>query len=432
MSTIDRFADTPACDQLPDMGNNLTPLRSPHFRRYFTGHTLSAFGDGLVPVTVAFAALHVGGAGALGVILAANRVPIAALALVGGVLGDRWDRRWVMAGADALRMLTQTATGLLLVSGQAQVWHLVLLQAAAGAGTAMFTPASSGLVPALVTAEGLQRANATLGIATNTTRIASISTAGVLVATIGPGVALLADAATFACSLVAVLSLRIPQAARTTGKRGVWADVRDGARRVARTPWLRAVLLYSAGLQAVVIGPHMVAGPALAAEAYGGAGAWATIGVVQAVGSIVGGAVALRIRPHRPLTLAVGISLAMTPYLALFAAGVPLWLVATASLGVGMQGAVYLALQATVIQREIPEGERSRVFSWAQLANLVVLPASLGVAGPIVAVVGARPVLLTGAAWLVLSTLAVLASGVVGHKKSGPAPKGQPACVSAE
>lgn len=400
------------------------------FRRYFLGQTLSVIGDGLIPLTIAFAALQVGGAGALGLVLAANRVPIAVLVLLGGALGDRWDRRMVMIGADVLRAATQAGTGVLLVTGQAQLWQLVTLQALAGVGTAAFTPAATGLVPALVPTAALQRANALLGLASNSTKLASISAAGVLVATIGPGLALLIDAGTFVASACSLLLLRVPAAARRVGRASVWADVRAGAHRVVGTPWLRTLIGYSAMLQALVIGPHMVAGPLLAAEVYGGAGAWATIGVVQALGSILGGAVALRWQPRHQLAAALSAGLLMVPYLAAFAAGGPLWLVASLAAGLGAQGAFYLAVQATTIQQHVPETERSRIFAWTQLGNLVLLPTSLAVAGPIAAVVGGQAVLLTGTGWLVASTAVVLASPRVRGldiKKAAPAGQKVPA-----
>ncbi|WAL68828.1 MFS transporter [Amycolatopsis cynarae] len=79
--------------------------------------------------------------------LAANRVPIAVLVLFGGALGDRRDRRAVMVGTDVLRLLVQAATGVLLVTGHAGLVSLLVLQALAGAGTALFVPAAAGLVP---------------------------------------------------------------------------------------------------------------------------------------------------------------------------------------------------------------------------------------------------------------------------------------------
>lgn len=126
------------------------------FRYYFTGQVLSTFGDSLVPLTIAFAALQVGGPAALGLVLAANRVPIAVLVLFGGALGDRWDRRRVMIGADVLQCGAQAAAGVLLVCGVADVAHLVVLQALAGVGTALPPPppAFGGQQPSTIICPG--------------------------------------------------------------------------------------------------------------------------------------------------------------------------------------------------------------------------------------------------------------------------------------
>ncbi|MEV4643643.1 MFS transporter [Saccharopolyspora sp. NPDC049357] len=398
-----------------------TKEKGQQFRRYFVGQVLSTFGDSLVPLTIAFAALQVGGAGALGLVLAANRIPIAALVLFGGVLGDRWDRRWVMVGADVLRCGTQAATGVLLVLGAAETWHLILLQGLAGVGTAAFVPAANGLVPALVPAERLQKANALLGLAANTNKVLSISAAGVLVATAGPGVALLLDAGTFAASAASLLMLKLPRQASEARSPSLWQDVRDGARLVSRTPWLRSLVAYSALLQALVIGPHMVAGPLLANEKFGGAGAWAAIGVVQAIGSITGGMVAFRWQPKNPLRTAFAVSLLMVPYLLFFASGAPMWLVITSATAVGVQGAFFMAVQATLLQSRIPAESRSRVAAWSQLGNLVLLPASLTVAGPVAASIGGEIMLFIGATWLLASTGTVLWS-VTRHAYSERAP----------
>ncbi|MFC8625714.1 hypothetical protein [Streptomyces anulatus] len=91
--------------------------------------------------------------------------------------------------------------------------------------------------------------------------------------------------------------------------------------------WLTVLLVYEALLQALVIGPHMIAGPLLADGAYGGAAGWAVIGEAQAVGSIAGGVPALRWRPRQPLAAACAVGVLMAPYLGVLALGVPLWMV---------------------------------------------------------------------------------------------------------
>ena len=67
------------------------------FRLLFVGQAGSAAGTALVPVALAFAVLDAGGGpGALGLVLAASRLPLAVFTVLGGVVGDRLPRQAVM------------------------------------------------------------------------------------------------------------------------------------------------------------------------------------------------------------------------------------------------------------------------------------------------------------------------------------------------
>ena len=79
-------------------------LRNRDFALLFSGGAISIVGDALFPVALAFAVLELSGsASSLGLVLAAQGVPLAALALVGGVVGDRVSRQRVMLASDLVR-----------------------------------------------------------------------------------------------------------------------------------------------------------------------------------------------------------------------------------------------------------------------------------------------------------------------------------------
>src|SRR6478609_860172 len=119
----------------------LGPLVERDFRLLWLGQTTSAFGSGLVPVALAFAVVDLtDSASALGVVLAAGLVARVVFLLVGGVVADRLPRQRVMLTADLLRTGSQGLVAVLLLSGQARVWHLVVLFALFGAADAFFSP----------------------------------------------------------------------------------------------------------------------------------------------------------------------------------------------------------------------------------------------------------------------------------------------------
>lgn len=100
------------------------------FRLLFGASVVSSFGDRLVPVALAFAVLDLTGSTTdLGIVLAAQTVPLIAFLLLGGVWSDRLPRQLVMLCSDAVRALTQGLSAFLLVSGRADVWELAVLQA---------------------------------------------------------------------------------------------------------------------------------------------------------------------------------------------------------------------------------------------------------------------------------------------------------------
>src|SRR5215467_15673833 len=106
------------------------PLRLPDFRYLFAARAISYLGTYLAPIAVAFAILdNGGGATAVGLSFAAWTLATVATLACGGVVGDRVPRRLVMIGSDIASAAFRTTMGVLLVSGHAQVWELIALQA---------------------------------------------------------------------------------------------------------------------------------------------------------------------------------------------------------------------------------------------------------------------------------------------------------------
>ena len=108
----------------------LGALEERPFRLLWLGQTLSAAGDALVPIAIAFAVLELGNAHDLGFVMACYVLPRALLTLAGGVWADRLPRRLVMIGSDLVRAGAQATAALLLISGSAEIWQLAATSAA--------------------------------------------------------------------------------------------------------------------------------------------------------------------------------------------------------------------------------------------------------------------------------------------------------------
>jgi MFS family permease len=384
------------------------PLTERPFRLLWIGRTGSSLGDSLVVVAIPFAVLRIGGGATdLGVVLAAYTLGRAAFVMAGGVWADRLPRRAVMIGADLVRFGTQAATAGLLFAHSLQVWELAVLQATAGAAGGFFVPASTALVPRTVSAGLLQQANALLSLSQSATSILGPAVSGAIVSTAGPAWVFAIDAGTFLFSVGFLFALRVNDHVAAARKR-FWHDLADGWREVRRVRWLTAGFLGFA-LGNVGIGMYFVLGPLVAREHLGGAAAWGLILTAGAIGGVVGGLLAYRFRPQRPVATAFGVwSLGIAPALALIP---PLPVVAimvanglfTASVIVGN------TLWETSLQREVQPERLARVGSIDWMLSLCLMPAGQALAGPISEALGVRGTLLLAGALMCVPNLLVVA-----------------------
>ena len=125
------------------------------------------------------------------------------------------------------------------------------------------------------------------------------------------------------------------------------------------------------------------------------------------VGAVVGGLLAMRVRPARPLVASIVAAAPLVLQLTFLALHAPVWLQSVASFCGGVGVAVHLTLWFTVFQREVPEQAQSRVSSYDALGSLVLLPLGSALAGPVAAGIGEEATLL-GAAAVCITCWAVM------------------------
>ena len=92
------------------LADNLAALRESEFRKLFFGQATSVVGVMFTVVALPFAVLEIGGTATdIGIVEAANLVPLAVFLLIGGVWADRLPRQRVMLAGDFIRFVLQTA-----------------------------------------------------------------------------------------------------------------------------------------------------------------------------------------------------------------------------------------------------------------------------------------------------------------------------------
>ena len=400
------------------------------FRLFFTGYLASYFGSQMVPVAVTFAVLNTGGTAAdVGYVLAAETVPLVVFLLVGGVIADRLPRRAVMIGADLLRTVSQGLLAALLLTGHPALWEFMVLLAVTGAGQAFFSPAMTGLIPQVVSAARLQQANALNGLSQSLGAVAGPAISGVLVAAVGPGWAVAADAASYLVSAYCLARVSVPLVA-AAGRSSFLAELRLGWQEFRSRAWLWAVVVSAALWHLLAYAPFIVLGAVVAKTDLGGARAWGAILAAQGIGAIVGGLVMLRVRPARPLVTAM---IALFPYaapMALLAVRAPVAAVAAGSFVAGWGLSTFSVLWDTTMQREIPPAVLSRVSAYDWFGSVAFLPVGYAITGPLAALLTVTGALWAAAGWTVLTTALVLVVPSVWRLRA-PAPVPASASASA-
>jgi predicted MFS family arabinose efflux permease len=201
-----------------------------------------------------------------------------------------------------------------------------------------------------------------------------------------PGVALAIDAVSFL--VCADLLRRIRVTARDqAASPGFVHELREGWQEFTSRTWLWAsVALF--GIGNLAFAGWIVLGPAIADERLGGAGPWAAILTAGGIGAVVGGIVAIRIRPRRPLVVCVLAATLISLQTLALALSAPTAVIAAASFVGGLGIAVHLTLWFTVFQQQVPEHAQSRVASYDTLGSFVLMPIGMALVGPLADAIG--------------------------------------------
>jgi DHA3 family tetracycline resistance protein-like MFS transporter len=396
----------------------LEPLRHRDFRLLWSGMCVSLLGDGIFVVAMAWQVYALSNAPtALALVGITMTIPTIALLLLGGVLSDRFDRRRIMVVADIARGLAVGLLALLSLTGVLELWHIAVLAALYGGGTAFFSPSFDALVPEVLPAEDLAQANALdQFVRPIALRLAGPALGGVLIDLLGAGTAFAVDAASFVVSAVALLAMAPGVRAPVEAAAGtVTGDIAVGLRYIRSHVWLWATFASAAIAYLLFMGPAEVLLPYLVKNGLGGSAA--DLGLVFAAGGIgsVGCAVVLGQRglPRRDITFMYVAWTLATFAVAGYGLASAIWQLMIASLAFNALETAGTIVWATAKQRHVPAALLGRVSSLDWLISIGLMPVSFALTGPVSAAIGAETTLvLAGAIGGVVTFAALLLPGM--------------------
>ncbi|MGA2469759.1 MAG: MFS transporter [Solirubrobacteraceae bacterium] len=391
------------------MSSYLRVLRHPSFRYLFYGQTASAVGDCVVLVALAlFVTERTHSPTDLGLVLAAQSLPLVALVLLGGVWADRLPRRRIMIAADVTRAALHGTLAALIFSGSVRLWEIIAIEASFGAARAFFQPAYSGLIPQTVPESLIQDARALTSSTANVAAMIGPALGAALVLGVGAGNAFAFDAGTFVVSALLLARVRARSRGAPAPAGSMLADLRAGWREVRSRAWVWVTIAAFTGALMCVLAPWYALAPTIAGHVYGSIGVFGLFESLAGLGAVCGALAGLRWRPVHPMRAGLLLVLAWPVTAGLFALGAPLVLVLAGALMLGFGFSLFGVWWETALARHIPPHALSRVSAWDWMGSLALLPLGYALTGPLASAFGARTVLAAGSAiGLVLLALAL-------------------------
>lgn len=395
----------------PALSATFRSLRTRNYRLFAAGQVVSLSGTWGQRVAQDWLVLELsGGSGvALGVVTGLQFLPVLLFGLYSGVLADRYDKRRLLVGAQAVMAVLALALAALDLSGAVQLWHVFALALALGFATAVDTPVRQSFVTEMVSDDDVPNAVSLNSVTFNAARIVGPALAGVAIAAVGTGWVFLANAVSYVAVLLGLQAMRrdelhpSPPLARAKGQ------AREGLRYVRSKPELLVPILLVAVVGTVGLN-FQVTLALVSREVFGlGAGSYALLLSALATGSLLGAlASARRTGPPRQRRLFVAalvfglleVAVGLAPSFALMA----VLLVPT-----GMAVLAFTTTANSLVQLGSAPQVRGRVMALYVLVFLGGTPIGAPLVGLVADVLGPRSGLVLGGAVTALAVLVAAA-----------------------
>lgn len=342
-----------------------------------------------------------------GFLSASRTLPYLLFGLPAGALVDRWDRRRVMIVCDAGRALALGSIPLALAFGQPTLTQLYAVALVEGTLNVFFNLAETVALTRVVSREQIPAAT-TLNEVTLSTGSMLGPALGGLIFAVGQGFAFLADAVSYAVSVVSVWLIRAELSAPRTAETSRLADdIREGIAWLWHQSLMRFLALVVGGtvliesgymLVVIILARHMGASPAIIGLVLGAGG------VGSLVGAVLSGPAMRRLTFGQ---IAIGVPWIWALLLPLYAiAPNPLALAAITMAAFGVTPIFFVAQYSYRLSR-IPDELQGRVNSVFRLLLFGGQPLGLALAGLLSQSIGPIRTILVFTALLLLLALAI-------------------------
>lgn len=372
----------------------LATLRQRNFALLWFGTLVSLTGDWLLKIGLpVYVYTLTGSALDTSIMLITGFIPNLLLGSVAGVFADRWNRRTTMIVSNLL--MACGLLPLLVVHNKNLLWLVYIVQFFEASVSQFVLPAENALIPNLVSEEQLVSANALKSISQNVSRLLGSALGGLLIGTLGLTSVVFLDTLSFLVVCIMLYLIRIPSiplqiettaSDSATKRTSVLAEWRKGIQFIFHQRTLK-ILFIMLAIESLGEGVFSVLLVVFVEKVLGyGAFVYGSLGSMQAIGSLLGGAIIGILGKRFAPTRLIGICTSLFGIIDLLIINVPffipgLLIIWILFILVGIPGTGATVGFLSLFQSLVTDTMRGRVFGAFLTIEALMILIGMGIAG---------------------------------------------------
>jgi MFS family permease len=408
-------------------------LRQRNFRLFWTGESISEFGNSVTLVVMPLVAIDTLHASTFTVTLltAMLWLPWVIIGVPAGAWVDRLPPRAVMLASDAVSVAAYASVPVAAWCGVLTVAQLIAVALIAGAAAVFFNSAYQVLLPGVVDEADLTEGNAKLLGSREVAQIGGPGLGGLLAQAAGPVTGLLFNAASFAVSFCCLSAMQPPRDRRSGGRAP--GGMLDGLRFAWRDPYVRAMTSFSSlanlaltGVDSLLV-VFLVRTIGLTSAVAGLV--MASLGIGGVLGALAARTLGQRFGTARVLVVAVPSGLCCALLLPLAGQGPSLAFASVAMVCAGGVIVISNVIVDSFMQAYVPPDIFGRVTSSTWAVGFAMMPVGALLAGVLATTLGVRTALWILTALIATAGLTFLLTPIRHLRDLPPRPVGRECAV---
>ena len=347
----------------------VSAFRHRNYRLFFAGQAISLVGTWMQQVAQAWLVLQLTNDPLwLGVVAAAQFIPVMVFGLFAGVLADTLPKRPTLIVVQSVMMTLAVILAILSATGLITVPIIIGLALLLGCANAVDMPVRQSFAVEMVGREDIGNVVALNSAMFNGARIVGPAVAGLTIGVVGVSAAFALNALSFLAVIIGLAAMRQeelhepPRVARPTSVAGVFEHLREGLAYVRSTPIVLLAVLVVGLVSTVGMNFSVVVPPLSQDVLHSGASGYGFLMAASGVGSLLAALMLAFGGTPRPSRIALGAIVLGVGEIGLGFSGI--FSVSMALMVAVGFGAILMAATAnTVIQLTVPDGLRGRAMS---------------------------------------------------------------------